>query len=143
MRKRLNPRYISLTREYSFKEIAEIYGLHIRTVQNWQKQGLKVLAGTSSPILFLGSDLLEFFKERDKKCKKPVMDGEFYCTRCNKSRASVLREVKYIPTQKLTGKGKKQFRIIGICEVCSCPLNRIANEDQIENFKKAQKKKRR
>ena len=142
MRKRLNPRYISPNREYSFKEIAQIYGLHIRTVQNWQKQGLKVLEGTSSPILVLGSDLLKFLKERDAKCKKPVNEGEFYCTRCNESRASIPKEVKFIPTGKRTGKGKNQFRITGICEVCSCLLNRFTNEDQIKNFKNSVKKKR-
>ena len=142
MRKRLNPRYISPNREYSFEEIAQIYGLHIRTVQNWQKQGLKVLEGTLSPILVLGSDILEFFKERDEKCKKPTKEGEYYCTRCNESRASAPNEVNLIPTKKRTGRGKKQYRITGICEVCSCPLNRITNEDQIENFKNALKKKR-
>ncbi len=142
MRRKLNPRFISPNREYSFKEIAKIYGLHIRTVQKWPEQGLKVLEGTLSPILVLGSDLIEFFKARDEKCKKPTKEGEFYCTRCNDSRASTLRDVKFIPTKKRTGRGKKQFRITGICEVCSCPLNRIANEDQIKNFKNSLKKRR-
>jgi len=142
MRRKLNPRLISLRREYSFKEIAKLFNRHIRTVQSWQKQGLEILDGTLSPILVLGSDLKEFLKERDEKCKKPTKEGEYYCTRCNESRASVLKEVKFIPLKKITGRGKKQFRITGICKICSCPLNRIANEDQIENFKNSLKKKR-
>ena len=64
MRRKLNPRLISLRREYSFKEIAQIFGLHIRTVQKWPKHGLKILDGTLSPILVLGSDLKEFLKEK-------------------------------------------------------------------------------
>ena len=142
MRRKLNTRLISLRREYSFKEIAKLFNRHIRTVQSWQKQGLKILDGTLSPILVLGSDLKEFLKERDEKCKKPTKEGEFYCTRCNDSRASVLKDVKFIPTKKRTGRGKKQFRITGICEVCSCLLNRFTNEDQIKNFKNSLKKKR-
>jgi hypothetical protein len=142
MRKKLNPRFVSPTREYSFKEIAHLYKLNIRTVQKWPRYGLKVLEGTLSPILVLGSDLLEFFKVRDEKCKKPISKGEFYCTRCNESRSSLQKEVKFLPTNKRTGSGKKQFRITGICEVCSCPLNRIANEDQLEDFKNGLKKKR-
>jgi hypothetical protein len=143
MRRKLNPRYISPTREYSFKEIAQIYKLNIGTVQKWPKYGLQVLDGTFSPILVLGSDILEFFQERDKKCKRPIKEGEFYCTRCNDSRASLPRDIKFIPTNKRTGRGKKQFRITGICEVCSCPLNRIANDDQVENFENLSKQKRR
>jgi DNA-binding transcriptional MerR regulator len=58
-RKRLNPRRAKIHRNYSFEEIARLFGVHKQTVRNWQKEGLSVLTA-KRPYLVLGRSLRTF-----------------------------------------------------------------------------------
>ncbi len=89
MKRRLNISLIRCRREYSYKEIAELFSIHIRTVQSWRKQGLNILEGTAKPILILGSELKRFLQEKRSKKRRTLEVDEFYCTRCNEPRKSI------------------------------------------------------
>jgi hypothetical protein len=134
---RLNISLIRCRREYSYKEIAELFNRHPRTVQSWRRQGLNILAGTAKPILILGAELKRFLQEKRRKKKRPLEIDEFYCCRCGEPRESIPYKISVELTGKLMGYGNKQLRIRGICNVCTCSLSRLSSENKfklIENF---------
>ncbi|MCH7965144.1 MAG: sigma-70 region 4 domain-containing protein [Bacteroidetes bacterium] len=135
MRNKINISLIRCRREYSYKEIAELFNIHVRTVQIWRKRGLNILNGTSKPILILGSELKRYLQEKRKKKKRPLKDDEFYCTRCNEPRKSIPDKIMVVQTGKLMGDEIKQLRIKGICSVCACSLSRLSSENQIKELK--------
>jgi hypothetical protein len=132
MRKKLNLSLISVCREYSYTEIAELYNLHIRTIQIWKKEGLNVVEGTKKPILVLGSELKKFLLERQLRYKKPLKIDEFYCTRCNEPRTSVPDKVFEEHSGKMIARNKELIYRRGVCIKCSCPLFRFSSEDKIK-----------
>ena len=134
MRKRINISLIRCRREYSYKEIAELFNRHPRTVQSWRKRGLNILNGTAKPILVLGSELKRFLLEERRKRRRTLEVDEFYCTRCNEPRKSIPDKIKVELTGRLIGHGKKQILIRGICIVCSCSLCKFSSEDKIKEF---------
>jgi len=141
VRRRLNNSLIRCRREYSYKEIAELFNIHIRTVQIWRKRGLNILNGTSKPILILGSELKRFLQEERRKKRRTLEIDEFYCTRCNEPRKSIPDKIKVELTGRLIGHGKKQILIRGICILCSCSLCKFSSEDKIKEFKNILMKK--
>lgn len=54
--KKYNLRLIKSRESHSFREISQLFSVHVRTVQIWKNQGLKVL-NNSRPFLVMGSEL--------------------------------------------------------------------------------------
>jgi hypothetical protein len=50
---------------------------HIRTVQRWKREGLKILDEETRPFLVMGQDLQDFLKARSRSRKRPLQPGEF------------------------------------------------------------------
>jgi len=134
MRRKANISLVHSRREYSYKEIAELFNRHPRTIQSWRKQGLRILDGTAKPILILGAELKRFLQEKRKKKKRPLEIDEFYCTRCNEPRKSIPDKIMVEHTGRLIGDEIKQLRIKGICTVCACSLSRLSSENQIKEL---------
>jgi len=76
-----NPRLAKINRCYLVEEIAELYGVHKNTVNNWLKQGLQD-CGAGFPRLIRGKDLREFLENRRRNNKRPCKPGEIYCVGC-------------------------------------------------------------
>ena len=130
-----NSNLIKERHSYSFAEIAEILSVHTRTVQEWHKQGLKVLDETRKPYLVYGGDLKLFLKAKQQKQKHPLKTGQFYCPKCRTARESLPENITFEVTQKKLGKISKQAFIKGICEVCGKPLLLFSSDKKIEELK--------
>ena len=140
MGKMSNLNLVRSRREYTYKEIAKLFNLNIRTVQSWRKEGLIILDGTLKPVLVLGSELKRFIKEKRDRKKRNLQPVEFYCLRCREPRQSIPEKVSFILTGKIVGREKKQIKITGVCSVCSCSLNRLSSEDKVKIFKNSQRR---
>jgi hypothetical protein len=79
-----NPRLAKINRCYLVEEIAELYGVHKNTVNNWLTQGLQD-CGAGFPRLIRGKDLREFLENRRRKNKRPCKPGEIYCVGCRQA----------------------------------------------------------
>lgn len=130
-----NPNLVRLRRSYTYAEIAEIYGVHIQTVQNWKKQGLKTLDETSIPHLIIGSEVRRFLKESKQKRKHPLKPGEFFCPKCRKPKKSLPGKISTEITNKRLGR-YKQVIIRGVCEVCGCRLFLFSSDRKCQNIAK-------
>lgn len=76
-----NPRRAKINRSYRLNEIAELYGIHKRTVTGWTREGLP-LCSDQRPVLVDGKDLRHFLEARSLAAKRPCRPGQFYCVAC-------------------------------------------------------------
>ncbi len=127
-KRKYNPNLIRAKRSYTLTEIAQVYGLHVRTVQDWRKQGLKVIEGSLSPYLILGQDVRLFLKDRKQKQKHCLNPDQFYCTKCHLPRKSILDKLTYIISDKNLGKRYKHAIIKGNCAVCNNSLFKFSSD---------------
>lgn len=113
---------IRAKRSYSVKEASDTLGTHIRTVQGWIKEGLRVLEG-SRPYLIMGRELKSFLAEKSRKRKRTLAEGEFYCLRCK----AVVRSgpITVQGLGKTLGDGRISVVLRGTCETCGGRLNRF------------------
>ncbi len=130
-----NPNLVRLRRSYTYAEIAEIYGVHIGTVQSWKKQGLKTLDETSIPHLIMGSEVRRFLKESKQKRKYPLKPGEFFCPKCRKPKKCLPEKITTEITNKRLGR-YKQAIIRGVCEACVCRLFLFSSDRKCQNIAK-------
>jgi len=130
-----NTNRIKSRHTYTIKEIGELLNVHIRTVHSWTKTGLPVLDTDSKPHLIMGIKLKNFLKLRKAGRKRPLKDGEFFCTRCKAARKSLLSEIRAVLTGKSLGKKYSQVTIKGKCESCGNRLSRFSSDRQLEVFK--------
>jgi hypothetical protein len=134
-KRRLNPNLVRLRRSYTFAEIAEVYGIHARTVQGWRKQGLNVIDDKSKPFLIIGADVRSFLREKQRKRKRPLKPGEFFCPRCGIPRKSLQNRISVEITNKRLGR-YRQAIIKGTCKVCRCRLFRFSSDRKVQELTK-------
>jgi len=114
---------IRAKRSYSVKDASDLLETHVRTVQGWIKDGLKVLEG-SRPYLMMGHDLKAFLTEKTRKRKRPLAEGEFYCFRCKAVVTAV--QVERVETGKVMGHGQVGVALKGACAACGGKVNRFS-----------------
>jgi hypothetical protein len=129
-RRNHNLKYISSSRSYTVKEVAEKIDVQTKTVYAWIKQGLLIIEG-SSPERLHGSDIKQFHNKRRKSQKQPCKDNEMYCCSCKKPQKVFNNEtiIEYRTPKRINFKGK--------CAVCKCNMNRSIKLERIEYFKQA------
>jgi len=132
-----NPRVFRSKRAYSFVEIAEMLRTHIRTVQIWRRDGLKILDDGVKPFLVMGEDLHEFLLDRVAKRKKPLQPGEFFCTRCQSPRRSRAEHLRLELTKRMLGANHRQAIMRGNCEVCGSRLCLFSSEQKLGEWPKS------
>ena len=133
-KRKYNPNLVKLRHSYTLAEIAEVYGVHTRTVQSWRKRGLKTIDETSRPYLVIGAEIRGFIRENSQKRKHPLKPGEFFCPRCQRPRKSHQDQFSVEITEKRLGRYKLAI-IKGICEVCRCRLFRFSSDRKIQELK--------
>jgi len=129
-----NTNLIKKRRSYSLAEIAELLDIHIRTVQEWRKQGLSVIDVGVRPFLVMGEDLRQFLKRKMKKRKHSLNKGEFYCTKCKCPRKSKPEALSAVITNKRLGKSHRQAFIKGICSVCNQVLTLFSSDKKVKQM---------
>ena len=107
-----NGRLFRIRRAYELKEINTILGVHIRTVQLWAKNGLKILNDGRRPTMVLGVELRRFLKAKRNEHEVDLAFGEFYCTTCKAAKKSIPGMVG------VSTKTEKLLDLIGVCETC-------------------------
>lgn len=117
MKKRLNPNLSKIHRSYTVEEVAELYGVHKKTVRNWIKNGLLVIDDVR-PLLILGTDLRLFIRQKRKGNKRKCKPSEIYCLRCRAPRNVLPETAKFV--QDVGGIG----RVFALCSVCDSKVNK-------------------
>jgi hypothetical protein len=131
-----NARLFRSRRVYSFSDIAEMLDTHIRTVQRWKAEGLKIHDEETRPFLVMGQDLQEFLKARSRSRKRPLQPGEFYCPRCRKQTRSAADRVEAHFTGKPLGRVYKQVLLRGVCENCGQSLLLFSSDKKLADLRR-------
>ena len=132
-----SPSRIKGRRTYISKELAEVFRIHIRTIQRWRKDGLAALDEKARPFLFSGEEIIRFLKEKRKKRKQNLKPGEFFCITCRTPRHSKPNKFSIIITGTPLGKTARQAFIKGICETCGRPLTIFSSDRKIQEMRNA------
>jgi hypothetical protein len=135
MSKKYELRKVKSKRSYTFKEIAEIYEIHIRTVQSWHSEGLQPLDGSRNPYLIMGSEVKRFLKQKTQSRKTKLKDNEFFCMKC---RIGVMPLDVHIEAKGIKlGGNKTSVRLVGKCPKCSSTVNRFGSKLTYKNEEKS------
>jgi ribosome biogenesis SPOUT family RNA methylase Rps3 len=127
MARRFNTKLIRKRRTYTTKDIAALFGMHTRSVQQWiAKNGLSPIEGSSNPYLIYGETLYDFLTQKKQKRKCSLQANEFYCFKCKCGRDGISVETTITKTATRIGnKGKFKEIRESKCEVCSIKLFRF------------------
>ena len=132
MTRRYNPRLIRKRRTYTTKEIAALFGMHIRSVLQWiARQGLSPIEGSGNPYLIYGEVLYDFLTKKRQKHKCSLQKDEFYCLKCKCGRKGLPAKFSITKTEtKMGSKGKFKEIRTSKCEVCGIKLYRFSTYQQ-------------
>lgn len=128
MAKRYNLNLIKSTVSYSTQEIASLFCIHKRTVQQWYQEGL-LRIDSRRPFLVRGSDLKDFIKIKQARRKRKCRAEELYCLKCRLPRQPEANLVEIIILNQ------NQAIIKGLCCKCRTRINRITSVNHIELLK--------
>ncbi|SJC40956.1 DNA packaging Nu1 [Shigella sonnei] len=64
--------------EVNKKQLADIFGASIRTIQNWQEQGMPVLrgGGKGNEVLYDSAAVIRWYAERDAEIENEKLPGK-------------------------------------------------------------------
>jgi len=124
MKRKFNLNHIKKNYTYSINEICESFGKHKNTIQNWIKEGLKVI-DHKKPFLIHGSDLKEFLQKKWDKQKSKCQDDELFCMKCQKPRKA------WGNLADVLIKAKNKVSLQALCAVCERKMNK---DFKIKNF---------
>ena len=113
-----NPNKVKINRNYSYEELAAVYGVHKNTVANWVNDGLPCLKDRR-PYLILGADAKQYLQERRQAKKQKCKSNEFFCMRCKKPTEAEENYVEYLPLTATKG------RLSGFCITCEGVVNKF------------------
>lgn len=122
-----NHNLIKIHRNYTYSELADVFGIHKNTIATWVKGGLPCLQ-EQRPFLILGNDAKEFLKQKRASRKQTCKENELYCMRCKIPVRPAENFVEYSPISQTKG------RITGFCEHCTSIINKFINYSSIEAY---------
>ncbi|MGH1471636.1 MAG: helix-turn-helix domain-containing protein [Cellvibrionaceae bacterium] len=122
-----NHNLIKIHRNYTYEELAEVFGIHKNTVATWVKNGLCCLQ-ERRPYLILGGDAKAFLQKQRVSKKQTCKANEFYCLRCREPVKPVENFVSYIPISCTKG------RLTGLCEHCESMVNKFVSYANVEKY---------
>jgi hypothetical protein len=122
-----NHNLVKIHRNYSFEELAAVFGVHKNTVANWVKEGLPCLK-ERRPFLILGQDAREFLRALRARKKQSCKPDEFYCMRCKMPTKPAEGLVEFLPLSVTKG------RLMGFCLHCECVVNKFIGSASLERY---------
>lgn len=128
MQKKYQVNLIVSRRSYTSEELASVLKVHIQTVRDWRRKGLKTLDNNAYPYLFLGSDIRQFLQQKINSYKVKLKGGEFYCLKCRKGVSP--RSIKHVDRNILIGKGRHSIFLEGTCPICGMRLKRFSTKER-------------
>lgn len=134
MSKKINISLIRGRKVYTNQTLAELFHVHIRTIQEWKKEGMKPLEENSRPHLYLGFVVKEFLTKRFKRKRKKLKLNQFYCLKCRKATVSKPEKLIFVITDTELGNGNKHAKLRGNCEMCGTEINRFASDKIINKM---------
>jgi len=122
-----NPNLVKINRNYTFEELAAVFGIHKNTVSSWVKNGLPCLK-ERRPFLILGVEARFYLKERRGSKKKKCKPDELFCLRCKMPTKPAENFVEYLPLTMAKG------RLMGFCGRCECVVNKFVSYNSLEGY---------
>jgi len=123
-----NPNRVKVNRNYSFEELAAVFGVHKNTVACWVKNGLPCLK-ERRPFLILGVDARDYLKAQRVGKKQKCKPNELYCCRCKTPVKPAENFVEYSLITATKG------RLTGFCSCCECLINKFVSYDSLERYR--------
>jgi len=128
MQKKYKINNIVSKRTYTSEELALTIRVHIQTVRDWRRQGLKTIDDNSYPYLFLGTDIRNFLLRKINSFKVKLKGGEFYCLKCRK--AVLPPTSRIVDRHILVGKNRHSVFLVGICPICGKQLKQFSTKEK-------------
>lgn len=122
-----NPNLVKINRNYTFEELAAVFGVHKNTVSAWVKNGLPCLK-ERRPFLILGGDAKLYLQGQRAGKKQRCKPNELFCMRCKTPTRPAESFVEYLPLSATKG------RLTGFCERCECVMNKFVRYDSLERY---------
>lgn len=120
--------HLKSARSYDTRQLAEELGIHTRTVQSWRKQGLNPVEGGKKPLIYMGYEVSRFVEDRASADKRPLAEGELFCTKCKSGREAVTGSITTKETSQSIKYGIRKLTITGLCVVCGGRMFRFGAE---------------
>lgn len=122
-----NPNLVKIHRNYTYEELAEVFGIHKNTVAEWVKNGLPCLK-EQRPFLVLGVEAKVFLQHRRTSKKQKCKQNEFYCLCCKAPAKPYDDFVEYVPITSTKG------RLTGFCDCCESIINKFVSYASVEGY---------
>ena len=122
-----NPNLVKIHRNYTFEELAMVFGVHKNTVSAWVRNGLPCLK-ERRPFLILGADAKLYLQGQRAGKKQRCKPNELFCMHCKAPTRPAENFVEYLPLSATKG------RLTGFCERCECVVNKFAHVDSLERY---------
>lgn len=122
-----NHNLVKVNRNYTFEELAAVFGVHKNTVAAWVKNGLPCLK-EMRPFLILGVDAREYLRALRGSKKQKCKPNEFFCMRCKVPTIPHDNFVEYSPITTTKG------RLSGFCRRCECVVNKFAGVGDLQRY---------
>ena len=122
-----NPNKAKINRNYTYEELAEVYGVHKNTIAQWVKKGLPCLK-EMRPFLILGADVRDYLQAQRIGNKQKCKPNELFCMRCKMPTQPAENFVEYLPISPTKG------RLVGFCSRCECMVNKFVSFDGLGDY---------
>lgn len=122
-----NPNLVKIHRNYTYAELALVFGVHKNTVAAWVKNGLFSFQ-ERRPFLIRGDDAKAFLQQQRASRKKKCKQHEFYCLRCKVPVKPNDNFVEYVPISNTKG------RLTGFCDHCESIINKFVGCASVEGY---------
>lgn len=122
-----NPNRVKINRNYTFEELAAVFGVHKNTVASWVKNGLPCLK-ERRPFLILGAEARAYLQQQRSAKKQQCKPGELYCMRCKKPTRPAENFVEYMPSSATKG------RLTGFCGCCESVVNKFVGVESLARY---------
>lgn len=120
-----NPNLVKIHRNYTYEELAIVFGIHKNTIAAWVKNGLPCIQ-ERRPFLITGHNAKAYLQKRRATKKQKCKQNEFYCMRCKAPVKPYDNYVEYLPTSHTKG------RLTGFCEQCESIINKFVSYSSME-----------
>lgn len=121
------PPQAKVHRSYLVDEVAALYDCQRSTVASWVSEGLTPIDGRY-PMMFHGTTLNDFHRNRRMARKHPCGPGEIYCVVCRVAQTPAGGMVDYEPQTEKLG------TVMAICPQCGRLIRQAVGKERLHYF---------